>query len=235
MKITDMSDERWKSYQEGKAREKQAKAKREALRKRLNGLKPAYSWDIFPEEFLWLRPAIEKFTAHTSSGGGEMAAYVTHLTGTQSANLQTLADQLRVNGCWQKLGNWIDEYDVCFYDLTGDVSRFLEMLATYFWQDKNITQAGGEAMTKYACTACRVCGFQYAADYYPWGEDGNTPSYDFCVCCHAEFGFDDWEIEELRAYRAKWLSEGAKFRELTMCPENWNLEEQLKNVPEEFR
>lgn len=231
MKITDMSDERWKSYQEGKAREKQAKAKREALRKRLNNQKPLYTWDIFPQKFLWLRPAIEEFTAYAHGDDGKMVAYVAHLTDTQTANLQTLADWLRVNDRWQKLGNWIDEYDICFYDLAGEVSRFLEMLATYFWRNPS---NDSEAMPPNAHTACRVCGFQYA-DYYPWGEDGDTPTYDFCNCCGVEFGFDDDEIEDIRAYRAKWLSSGAVFDLPTVRPENWNLEEQLKNIPEEFR
>jgi len=83
---------------------------------------------------------------------------------------------------------------------------------------------------------CRICGFLYD-DYYPWGEDGNTPDYEHCAYCGAEFGFDD-DIaacgKPIHVYRSKWISEGAKFFIASRCPENWSLEEQLKNIHEEF-
>jgi hypothetical protein len=85
--------------------------------------------------------------------------------------------------------------------------------------------------------SCRICGFQYDADYYPWGIDNMTPTYDICVCCGGEFGFDD-DIhacgKPIQAYRSKWINEGAKFGVPSKCPENWNLQEQLKNISGEF-
>ena len=119
----------------------------------------------------------------------------------------------------------------------------------------------GDALTsKY----CKVCGFCYGnihfrlleqmlfygflsseqedakspiIDYYPWGEDGKTPTYDICACCGGEFGFDD-DIhacgKPIQVYRSKWISEGANFYNPSERPENWKLEDQLKNIPEEF-
>jgi len=86
-------------------------------------------------------------------------------------------------------------------------------------------------------TMCRVCGFCYS-DYYPWGEDGSTPTYDICVCCGCEFGFDDDEMacgKSIQAYRSTWINGGAIFFMPSERPENWNLEDHLKNIPEEFR
>jgi len=84
-------------------------------------------------------------------------------------------------------------------------------------------------------TICRICGFIYN-DYYPWGKDGKTPTYDFCVCCGAEFGFDDDNMagDGIQAYRSKWISEGANFHTPEECPIHWNPHEQLKNIPDEF-
>ena len=79
---------------------------------------------------------------------------------------------------------------------------------------------------------CRVCGFHYDG-YYPWGEDGRTPTYDICVCCGAEFGFDD-DIhasgKPIQSYRSKWINDGANFFTPSEQPENWNLEIQLYNI-----
>jgi len=85
-------------------------------------------------------------------------------------------------------------------------------------------------------TICRVCGFCYS-NYCPWGEDGETPTYDHCVCCGCEFGFDDDDMagEGILSYRSRWLNRGAIFFMLSERPENWSLEDQLKNIPEEFR
>ena len=75
---------------------------------------------------------------------------------------------------------------------------------------------------------CKICGFRYDG-YYPWGLDNVTPTYDLCLCCGAEFGFDDCSPEDIQAYREKWINEGAKFHSLSQCPENWDAKEQLKN------
>lgn len=83
---------------------------------------------------------------------------------------------------------------------------------------------------------CRVCGY-YDPDYleyFPWGENGCVPSYDICECCGVEFGYEDWILESIRHYRAEWLAGGTKWFVPKSKPEDWNLEEQLKQIPPQF-
>jgi hypothetical protein len=69
----------------------------------------------------------------------------------------------------------------------------------------------------------------------PWGEDGQSPSFDICACCGAEFGYEDCQLAAVRRYREQWLSGGAKWWDPKFEPEGWSLDEQLRNVPPEFR
>jgi hypothetical protein len=79
---------------------------------------------------------------------------------------------------------------------------------------------------------CRVCGLQQ--DDLPWGEDGETPSFNICPCCGTEFGYEDFTLEATRAQRERWLSTGAKWFKPKEKPEGWNLDEQLKKIPQHF-
>lgn len=79
---------------------------------------------------------------------------------------------------------------------------------------------------------CRVCGLRQS--FLPWGEDGQTPSFEYCPCCGAVFGNEDTSPEEARAYRRQWLSNGAEWFELHKKPKSWDIESQLKQTPEEF-
>jgi hypothetical protein len=79
---------------------------------------------------------------------------------------------------------------------------------------------------------CRICGL-YIADF-PWGEDGNSPTYQICSCCGVEFGNEDYTTESIKRYRQEWIKKGAKWFNLGEKPENWNLEKQLKSIPNEF-
>lgn len=81
---------------------------------------------------------------------------------------------------------------------------------------------------------CYVCGKKYV-DYHPWGADGESPSQHLCECCGAQFGYEDVHIEGLKEYRKKWLTQGARWFDPKHKPENWSLEEQLKNIPAEYR
>jgi hypothetical protein len=76
---------------------------------------------------------------------------------------------------------------------------------------------------------CRICGLYYD-DYYPWGDDGDLPSYDICLCCNVEFGVDDYYEDTITEYRIKWLKNGAKWAEENYRPSNWNLKKQLENI-----
>lgn len=79
---------------------------------------------------------------------------------------------------------------------------------------------------------CRVCGLYL--DEPPWGEDGNTPSYLICPCCGVEFGNEDYTVGATRAYRARWLDSGAKWFRPRDKPLDWNLEHQLRQVPQDY-
>lgn len=79
---------------------------------------------------------------------------------------------------------------------------------------------------------CRVCG--KIQDEAPWGEDCKSPTYDICDCCGVEFGYGDCIIKAIRAWRDRWLSNGAKWKYPEKKPISWSLEEQMKNIPKEF-
>ena len=81
--------------------------------------------------------------------------------------------------------------------------------------------------------ACRVCGM--IQDEPPWGEDEQNPNHAICSCCGAEFGYEDCKITGIRKHRNQWLENGTKWFRPQRLPENWSLEEQMKNIPEEFR
>ena len=79
---------------------------------------------------------------------------------------------------------------------------------------------------------CRVCGF--GLEYSPWGEDGASPTYEFCPCCGCEFGNHDYTIESVRRFRKHWLDNGAKWFYAPEKPTSWDLEKQLLNVEENY-
>ena len=55
-------------------------------------------------------------------------------------------------------------------------------------------------------TACRVCGYVAADDYFPWGEDGTLSLFEFCECCEVEHGYGDCLPIGVRRWREKWLA-----------------------------
>ncbi|SDX95175.1 hypothetical protein [Hymenobacter psychrophilus] len=76
---------------------------------------------------------------------------------------------------------------------------------------------------------CRVCGLDY--DESPWGPDGHTPDHTLCGCCGAEFGYHDATPTAARQYRAQWLAAGAGLFYPNLAPANWQLAEQLAQIP----
>tara|TARA_R110002124_G_scaffold278588_1_gene450669 strand:- start:1725 stop:1991 length:267 start_codon:yes stop_codon:yes gene_type:complete len=80
---------------------------------------------------------------------------------------------------------------------------------------------------------CRVCG--YLSDTAPWGEDGKCPTYEICPCCGVEYGYEDSAVAGVKQYRQEWMASGAKWQDAKARPENWSLEDQLKQVPPDFR
>lgn len=80
---------------------------------------------------------------------------------------------------------------------------------------------------------CRICGL-YIEDK-PWGEDGNCPTYEICPCCGVEFGNEDYTINSIIRYRKEWIENGAVWNDLRKKPKLWNLENQIKNIPNKFK
>lgn len=80
---------------------------------------------------------------------------------------------------------------------------------------------------------CRVCGLY--SEEKPWGEDGKSPAYLICQCCGVESGYEDYTLESTIEYREQWIANGAKWFDLKRKPENWNLEEQMRNIPDEYK
>ncbi|BEG98213.1 hypothetical protein [Bacteroides sedimenti] len=79
---------------------------------------------------------------------------------------------------------------------------------------------------------CRVCGL-YIEDK-PWGKDGLCPTYEICPCCGVEFGNEDYTPESIKRFRNNWIQQGAKWDESRDKPENWNLNEQLRDIPDDY-
>jgi len=79
---------------------------------------------------------------------------------------------------------------------------------------------------------CRVCGY-YSEDF-PWGEDGESPSFQLCPCCGVQFGKEDISLDSIKKYRDEWVSKGGKWYTKEEKPERWNLEVQMKNIPDKF-
>ena len=74
---------------------------------------------------------------------------------------------------------------------------------------------------------CRCCGWSFG-DYFPWGEDGNDPSFDICDCCGCEAGNEDYAPGLLDRYRQNWLDNGAKWHDSKTKPVDWDDGRQLK-------
>jgi hypothetical protein len=80
---------------------------------------------------------------------------------------------------------------------------------------------------------CRVCGL--IQEEPPWGADGRNPTFDFCDCCGVEFGYAHATAEAARRFRAQWESRGRPWFKLKRRPADWSPEDQLTNVPREYR
>ncbi len=79
---------------------------------------------------------------------------------------------------------------------------------------------------------CLVCGQIYEASLTDAREDIDG----FCDCCGCHFGADDYSPVSARAQRKEWLEEeGGRWFLESRRPSDWNLEEQLKNIPPEWR
>lgn len=76
---------------------------------------------------------------------------------------------------------------------------------------------------------CPICGygpFEVPYDSYRT----LASSYDICVCCFTEYGFDDsWRRQD------EWLKSGARWYDDSLKPPNWTVEAQLHHAIEGWR
>lgn len=78
---------------------------------------------------------------------------------------------------------------------------------------------------------CRVCGLYNES---PTWENNNIPSHNICPCCGVEFGYEDYSLDWAREYRQKWLQKGATWFNAKQKPSNWDLAQQMKNIPQKW-
>ncbi|MEW4368480.1 hypothetical protein [Paenibacillus kandeliae] len=77
---------------------------------------------------------------------------------------------------------------------------------------------------------CAVCGHD-GLEEAQW--ENTIPSYEICVCCGFQAGFDDDAASyprTLEQYRNSWLSHGAVFFSVKKKPEDWDLKKQLATI-----
>lgn len=79
---------------------------------------------------------------------------------------------------------------------------------------------------------CRICGLEQKSP--TWDEEGSS-SYNICHCCGVEFGIQDTPYDGVVEYREEWIQNGAQWSSPKMKPDGWDLEKQLKNIPEKWR
>jgi hypothetical protein len=89
------------------------------------------------------------------------------------------------------------------------------------------------AMSTNEKSHCRICG--YKADEPPWGEDGNTPLFEFCPCCGVEHGYQDATRIAVLNFRKKWLDKGMPWDDEKEKPAQWDPTSQLSHVPSAFK
>jgi hypothetical protein len=73
---------------------------------------------------------------------------------------------------------------------------------------------------------CRCCEWSFG-DYFPWGEDGMSPTCDICECCGCESGNEDYCLDSLMRYRQHWLDSNAKWYYAKSQPVDWENGQQL--------
>lgn len=80
---------------------------------------------------------------------------------------------------------------------------------------------------------CRVCGFVH--DVPIRNDFGEALLYEYCICCGVAWGEEDETLEDIRRYRAEWLARGAEWAWPAVKPDNWEVEQQLTNIPKFYR
>ncbi len=88
-------------------------------------------------------------------------------------------------------------------------------------------------MTNNANHHCRVCGYFSVSP--PWGEDGQSPTYELCACCGVEFGYEDCTVGSTKRFREQWLKAGTPWQDPKSMPTDWSFDSQIDAIPTRFR
>jgi hypothetical protein len=80
---------------------------------------------------------------------------------------------------------------------------------------------------------CSVCGLEQLTP--PWGLTGREPSFEICVCCGVEFGYEDSTFKGVKKYRENWIGQGTHWFNDSFKPDNWSLQEQMSNIPLDYK
>jgi hypothetical protein len=80
---------------------------------------------------------------------------------------------------------------------------------------------------------CRVCGYYDSTP--PWGEDGKSPTFEYCPCCGVQHGYGDCLLAGIQRQRELWKEKNYEWDMPRFKPKNWNLEKQIENIPPEFK
>jgi hypothetical protein len=80
---------------------------------------------------------------------------------------------------------------------------------------------------------CRVCGLKQTTP--PWGENNKSPSFEFCVCCGTEFGYNDATLKAVLTQREKWIKSKFVWFKDSLKPKNWDPITQMKDIPNKFK
>lgn len=79
---------------------------------------------------------------------------------------------------------------------------------------------------------CRVCGYLHSD--FVWGATDTDPSWEICDCCGTTFGYEDCSRESASSARQRWISSGAVWFSPNARPSDWNLQNQLSQIPVAF-
>jgi hypothetical protein len=78
---------------------------------------------------------------------------------------------------------------------------------------------------------CRVCGRREG-----WSIEALEYEHYICPCCGFHYGYTDDSIEGAKRIRAHWITvEGARWVSDAERPQDWSLQDQLENIPSEYR
>ncbi|WP_329288436.1 hypothetical protein [Streptomyces pseudovenezuelae] len=81
-------------------------------------------------------------------------------------------------------------------------------------------------------TTCRICGYD---SNNPGFNEYGVPQYVICPCCYNESGIGDDNVSQVRELRGHWVATGAQWHEPKLRPTDWDLLEQLTNIPPQWR